>query len=56
MERYKLNVISEPKEEKTKDDDSRKKTKLANPKNRKFGMDKVNYTHKVFVSCVKRII
>ena len=54
MERCKLNVIAEPEEEKIEDGDSKNRTELANSENMKFQTDKVNYAHKVLVSCVKR--
>ena len=54
VERHKLTVTLNPKKEKTQDDDSRKKNKLANPMNQEYQTDKVNYAHKVFVSHVKR--
>ena len=54
IERYKLTVTVEPEEERTKNSDSRKKIKLANPRNRTLRMDKVNYVHQVFFNCVYR--
>ena len=54
MKRYKLNVTAESEEENTEDGDSKNRTELANSENMKFQTDKVNYAHKVLVSCVKR--